>query len=438
MRRLFLNYYLFLVFVLVLVWFAAVPVVEHFASAPFREDYDRYYRELTRGTFSLVAEELRRVPEAEWSGRLEEIRPRFGYPLELQSLEELSGADGAPFDASRVDQLRHGRIVVGRTYDQFWQRLPGSDTVLMMGPFPAPAVGSSVDLWTWALLLLFLGAATTVWALPFARKMREFRRTAAEFGEGRFEVRASMPAHSPLAPLATSFNRMADRIEQLVTSHRDLTNAVAHELRTPISRLRFGLEMAGATDDPDKRAHYAAGLQHDVEELEALVEELLVYARFDRTGPQLDREERPLAPWLHERLEALVADTRSTLQWDLDGAGERPVGFDPRQLGRALDNLVLNADRYGHGRIHVRAWVGDGAAGIDVEDDGPGIPVSERERVFEPFTRLDSSRSRESGGFGLGLAIVRRVIRAHGGEVAIEDAELGGSRFRLRWPLAST
>jgi signal transduction histidine kinase len=426
-RRLFLNYYLFLVFVLVMVWFAAVPLVEYFASAPFREDYDRYYRELMRGTFELVTEDLASIPPAEWARRIDELQPDFGYPLELVTIDE------AGVSAAQREQLRAGTLVVGTGYDQFWRRIDETDRVLVMGPFPAPQVGRSVDFLTWALVLGFLGVATTLWALPFARELRDFRRTAAAFGEGRFESRATTRRHSPLAPLATSFNRMADRIEQLITSHRELTNAVAHELRTPISRLRFGLEMVESAGDEATRERSARELRRDLDDLEALVEELLVYARFDRTAPDLELEPHAFRPWIEELHATLVAETTAQVELDCAIENGRPVRFDPRHLARALENLVHNADRHGGDHVRIVARTDGDDVVVAVDDDGHGIPVDERERVFEAFARLDSSRSRDSGGFGLGLAIVRRVAEAHGGRVELTDSDLGGCRFTVRW-----
>lgn len=428
MRRLVVNYLLFLLFVVVVVWFGAAPMIERLGSAPFREDYESYYRELMRGTFALVESDLQEHAPATWSARVEAMQPDFGFPIRLVDLDEVE------LDVDAGATLRDGGMVVGPGYDQFWRTVGGGTRVLVMGPFPNPGVGSSVDVWIAGLILLVVAGAAIAWTLPFARQLGRFRRTAASFGAGDFDARVTLPRHSPLAPLANAFDRMADRIEQLVASHRDLTNAVAHELRTPLSRIRFGLEMAAAESDPTKRTQHVRGLQGDVDELEALVEELLVYARFDRTTPAIEVRPVPLRTWFDGVVEDLHQEVSATLDVDATQIEAEEVCFDPRAMRRVLENLVHNAERYGNGRIRVEMTSDRDGVRLVVEDDGPGIPVDQRERIFDPFVRLEGSRSRGTGGYGLGLAIVRRVVDAHAGTVTLDEGAYAGCRFTVRWP----
>jgi signal transduction histidine kinase len=229
---------------------------------------------------------------------------------------------------------------------------------------------------------------------------------------------------------------MADRIQQLINSHKELTNAVSHELRSPISRIRFGLTMFTSSSAPEKKQHYICGIQADVNELEDLVSELLTYARFDRERPNLHFSRHPVIPWLKNLLgNKLPSLDQPVCECSFHVNSESCAAwFEPKQMGRAVGNLVQNALRCARQRIHVSLEQCDSEAVIHVDDDGPGIPENDRKRIFEPFTRLDSSRSRVSGGHGLGLAIVHRIAVWHCGNVTVLDSPMGGARFSIRWP----
>lgn len=428
MKRLFLNFYLFIVIILLLTIFAVIPTVEHFAAAPFRTQFNQYYRELVRGPFFLILQDLSQRPQSDWQNRLQEYQPQFGYPLKMVKIEKET------FSTQDIAQLNVGQIVVANDYHQFWQRVGQSDYALSIGPFPSPGVKSLLDIWTWGIFLLLLGIATLLWVMPFWRQLNSICKTASAFGEGHFDARADIPNIAALTPLASIFNQMAERIQQLITSQKELTNAVSHELRTPIARLRFGVEMVESTAIPTDRARYVNGVHRDLDELDDLVSELLTYARFDQKFPDLQMHELAIVPWLEDVLAVLTTEVSAHLQHIILVDKNAQAHFEPKYLRRAVSNLVQNASRYGNGLVILTLEQQDKDYLIHVYDDGPGIPEADRERVFEPFSRLDSSRSRESGGYGLGLAIVKRVVDSHNGTITITASPLGGSRFTIRWP----
>lgn len=220
-----------------------------------------------------------------------------------------------------------------------------------------------------------------------------------------------------------------------IASQKELINAVSHELRTPIARLKFGVEMMGSPSPRTEEDSYATGVQQDINELDNLVSELLTYARFDRDVAPLQMRKLPIVPWLENVLAALETEVSAQLQHIYQVKENAQGYFEPKYLRRAVSNLVHNAAKYGNGLVHVNLDQRDTEYLLHVDDNGPGIPASDRERVFEPFARLDSSRSRESGGYGLGLAIVKRMLDAHNGEVSITNSPLGGCRFTIRWPV---
>jgi two-component system, OmpR family, sensor histidine kinase RstB len=269
-----------------------------------------------------------------------------------------------------------------------------------------------------------------IWMRPHWKEMLRLEKAAQRFGRGELDVRTHFDSTSSLFRLGVAFNQMADNINTLVASKKQLIDGIAHELRTPLVRLRYRLEMSENLSESE-----SAALNRDIGQLESLIEELLTYARLDRPRVDLSLKSFDLAEWLRLHIEDVQAVNPQT-QIDLDIPQRENYGVaDTRLMERVLDNLVNNALRYAQSRLRVSLWF-DGSVGcLQVEDDGPGIPQEERERVFEPFVRLDPSRDRATGGCGLGLAIVHSIALALQGNVTIESSPLGGASVRFCWPV---
>lgn len=306
--------------------------------------------------------------------------------------------------------------------------------VVRVGPIPLD--GRPDALW-WILgtvaLVVGLLAALLV-AVPLARSLDRLAAAARRIAGGDLSARAAV-RRGPGRTLADDFNAMAAHNQRLVESQEHLLQAVSHELRTPCARIRFAIEMLETDAEPGQRARRVAGIDQDLDELEGLVDELLTYARARAAGVTAERAPLPVA----DELARLVADAGGRRAGVAVTVGPVSpalvVHAEARTFRRALRNLLLNAVRYAEGAVVVHAHAEADGVCITVADDGPGIPAADRERVFEPFTRLDPSRSRAGGGVGLGLAIVRRILQLHGGRAWVEaDATLGGARVVTRWP----
>jgi signal transduction histidine kinase len=427
MRRLYISIYIFVIISVLLVKFVLAPVLLNALNESLKSSIEQHNQNLSKGVYYLVQQELLKIPQAEWKGRIEKLQAHFGYPLSLKDYHDIK------FSKEQKSRLLAGSIIIIDYGKLFWQRVGSSEYIIGMGPLPDVVPSFPVEIVFWAAVAILSGAVLLIWVFLFWRKLRTVSASAVEFGNGDFGARVNISARSALAPLAGAFNRMADRIQTLIQSHKELTNAVSHELRTPIARIRFGLEMMESTPDERRRETYSEGIHRDVDELDALVSELLIYARFDRETMELQRKEYDIASWL-EDLAASFTDLTVKVQYEclLENRAMK-VRFDTRQMSRAVGNLLQNAARYGNGKAKLTLEQDEDCILIHVDDNGSGIPVKDRERIFEPFTRLDASRSRESGGFGLGLAIVKRVATCHGGTVTVSDSDLGGSRFSIKW-----
>ncbi len=429
MKRIFFSFFLFIMIGMIGLQFAQPFLISKPLQEYYRQAYLDYWRDLTQGTFYLLLNELEPLSPAEQQERMQQLQSRFGYPITLSDSDQLT------LSPSEQEQLNSLLIVVKNNGSLFYRLIPASNKVITMGPINDLDLSLLIDLLAWAMITLFFGLMAILWARPLWLKLKEISRAAQAFGQGDFSARANLPHRSTLAPLAETFNNMAGRIQQLIASHKELTRAVSHELRTPISRIRFSLEMAQSAREEAKRQNYLGEISRDVDELEDLVSELLSYARFDRETPALHKEEQLMAPWLVlvvKEIKPVLA--RATVSCLISEEAEAITAcIAPRYMARAVSNLIINAGKYSESRIIVRLEKGENRCLIHIDDDGPGIPMVDRERIFEPFVRLDASRTKDTGGHGLGLAIVKQIITLHGGTVSVESSPLGGARFTLNW-----
>jgi signal transduction histidine kinase len=258
---------------------------------------------------------------------------------------------------------------------------------------------------------------------PVVRRLtREFDALAASmqrFGEGDLTARAPVEGADEVARLGTTFNAMADRVGALLEAHSRMLANASHELRSPLARIRLALELhAGSPDDA-----LLADIHRDCAEIDGQLEEILLASKLDTVGRVVD-EAVDLAALLAEE------STRANVPFDAESADVRG---DPRLLRRALRNLLENAVTHGQAGVAATLQVDGPDAVVRVSDRGPGIPLAERERIFEPFYR--PAQSSETGtGWGLGLALVRQIATQHQGTVRCLARDGGGCVFELRVP----
>lgn len=323
----------------------------------------------------------------------------------------------------------------GESREMLVKLIANTGQVVALGPLPEESsnraiieTGIILSYYFLVALLLFL------WIRPFYRDLGSLRFAASQFGRDNFETRVSVAANSSILPVAQSFNKMAERIQYLVTAHHDLTNAVAHELRTPLARFKFSLEMVAKIHDRSRLENHVDAMKLDVKELEELIDEMLSYAKLSEENLQLERSPIPINAWLERQL-LLYRNTdipvRLQLQQENDAVN---IPFHSELMARSMHNIIRNCLRYAESEVLVRFTLEGESAILRITDDGPGIPDIFHESVFEPFARLDTSRDRQSGGYGLGLAIARRILQRHGGNIHVENREPHGARFVLHWP----
>ncbi|HEX5356138.1 MAG TPA: HAMP domain-containing sensor histidine kinase [Aquabacterium sp.] len=282
-----------------------------------------------------------------------------------------------------------------------------------------------------SLILLFVAVAVGAWPVAnrLTRRLQALRTGVEAFGAGELAHRVAVEGKDEVAALAGSFNEAAQRIEDLVTSNRNLLANASHELRSPLARLKMAVSIMGDMP-PDRAAQLKEEIHQDIRELDALVEEVLLASRLD-ARPQIERGPVDLLGLVTE--EALRVDAEVLAD---DGAQRQsPYQGDDRLLRRAVRNLLENARRYGGPQIQLELAYGAKDIEIRVCDRGPGVPDEQRDRIFEPFYRLPG-HAEHAGGVGLGLSLVRQIAQRHGGQVRCEAREGGGSRFIITLPAA--
>lgn len=366
--------------------------------------------------------------------RYSRLRPSLeatlGMPVILYEESELEGQEALLEPLQGEDMLSFsdadGNMLL-------YRRLP-SGQVLALGPLPEQGSRQGIETAVIVSYYLLVALFLFFWIRPFYRDLSLLRVAASRFGRDDFSTRVELDTNSGIYPVAQSFNKMAGRIQYLVTAHRDLTNAVAHELRTPLARFKFSMEMLGKTQDETRVRDYLAAMKNDVQELETLIDEMLNYAKLSEDNLQLQRHSLALNAWLERQMKP-YAESSITVHLQLQHWDEgRQVSFNPDMMARALHNVLRNSLRYARSQVLVTGIIEQGQASIRVCDDGPGIDEAFHESIFEPFARLDTSRDRQSGGYGLGLAIARRIVQRHGGSIHVEHNTPSGACFILRWP----
>lgn len=335
------------------------------------------------------------------------------------------------------------RLLPQRWAISLYLPLPGGEAGqgqwLEVGPMEAfEPMPMSLALLLIGVLLMGLAASIYFIVRGLESRMAGLEQAATRIAAGHLDTRVKVESGDFLGRLGMAFNGMAARVQSLLRTQQEMIRAVSHELRTPVARIRFAVQMVEDMTEDGGIRRQLQGIDADIEELDALVDEILTYARLggDPGQGQVLSFESLDCREMAQRVVETLAPLHGGLDLVLVPGSPVEAQADPRYLQRALQNLVANACRHANGRVEVRLTQEPWALRIDVEDDGPGVPVRAREGIFKPFARLDDSRTRRSGGYGLGLSIVQKVMAWHGGSVAVDDSpHLGGARFSLLLPL---
>lgn len=402
---------------------------------------EKITEEQAKGVAMLVADKLARTDMSQWDAVIAKLNQEFNFPVKKRPPHQVA------LNESQKIRLFNRHEAIARFSDQrgggslitAMILLPQTGEILQVGP---------QELFNWYPLELLgfllvvsaglVGLAVYFLVKPLEQQLSRLEKAVLRIRGGDLDARAPVDGSHAISQLAGTVNGMADHIQRLIGSQKELTRAVSHELRTPVARIRFGMEMLVDEDDETRRVRALEDIDEDIEQLDRLIDEILTYSKLEEGTPVLDFRMIDV----NGLLEQIVRETNALgkgIKVDYRPpevvADKREAEGEERYVHRVIQNYVGNALRYADSNVRISYNVIGDIFRIDVEDDGPGISEEDRKRVFQPFTRLDDSRTRASGGYGLGLSIVARIAYWHGGKVKVGASdELGGAKFSFMWP----
>jgi signal transduction histidine kinase len=374
--------------------------------------------------------------QAEIAEIMSRIEPRLRGKL---SLFDASGSllrtnTEPPLDAPTEDEkqdLRHAK------WSLDWGRIVvRSDDGSLIGVYAPtrPGFPWSYVLPLGAMILVLVGIASIWFSRRLARPLGQLANAARRFGAGDIAARANLHRADEVGDVGRAFDEMADRTARVLRSQRQLMGDVSHELRTPLARIRVALELAA--EDPVAAKDVLADVGADLDEIDQLIGDILTTARLDSDHAKIDREATSLVE-LADRAARRFKVRHPTRTLERAQGDDRAIQCDPLLLRRALDNLLDNAAKYSDPTTPVMLAIQpkDSTVAFEIVDRGIGMSAADLARAFTPFWRSDDSRTRKTGGVGLGLALARRIARAHGGDVSLSSHPGQGTTARLEVPL---
>jgi signal transduction histidine kinase len=378
-----------------------------------------------RNNLAAIASRLDEIPASQWPDELNRLQARSRVSLRI--------VDGETLLAEARNRPRDG-VPSGSnmTLPALYLPIHRGSHFLVAGPPGSPPL---TPVLVPALVFVFVltTTASAIVGIPLVRRLQRIQHAVGELGGGNWAMRLDANAEGALSEFAESINRMAAQLQEQFQEREALLQTVSHELGTPLARMRFQLALIEneLPDNCDRQR--LSALRTDLEELDELSTELVSW--MEPSSRSESKDFFRLAPIVNSLVELECEDRPGGIRVHVMVPPDLHLTADRRQFQRVMENLLRNALRYAQSGIVIDAAASDKTVSIEVRDDGPGISQEHRVKVLEPFVRLDQTAVREHHrGLGLGLAIVRRIVEAHGGSITISEAPEGGTSVLTRWP----
>lgn len=385
------------------------------------------FRESQRGTVNLIRMRINENKNRPLQEVVDELQPYFGYSIEI-----------LPIDIALPHSVSHELKNLGFSYDSDKEVVYidlNDGNLLQLGPIvmrdilQSNTMSLTVFLIIWALFsaiiffILIYFAFSAVW-----KDLVNIRQTAEQLGQGNLKARTENVKGWLFKPLANVLNNMGTHIEHLVSTNQTISHAMAHELRTPLARMRFELSMLEESNDEQEKLLLQKGMSDDINELETLISASLNYFKMQQSNIELNLTQVSLKQWGEKVCQSLALFKPK--EFELTCTSQDVLAIIDTNLAETIvKNLLLNAFKYATHKAVLNITKQKNSVIIEIDDDGPGIPFEAREKIFMPFARLDTSRTRSTGGYGLGLAYVKLMAEFHNGNAFVVTSPLGGARF---------
>ncbi|WP_440056267.1 ATP-binding protein (plasmid) [Pseudoalteromonas sp. T1lg65] len=307
-------------------------------------------------------------------------------------------------------------------------KLKESEQLMRLGPF-APEQSSALKQQILKFLSFSLLALLLVfWIRPLWLDLLHLKYITEQLSKGKQPEKQRHFRFSAISTITAQIKALADQVARLIDNQKQLVNAVSHDLRTPLARLKFALAMLPPVAQPQ-----AADMQEDIKEMEHLIDEMLSYARLEFEVENQHFLALNLSELVQQQVDKFQSFSNKIISCNIT-SNIKVLGHQS-YLGRAIQNLLTNANKFSYQRYHVELTIDEQRAILTISDDGPGVEESHRESIFSPFKRIEDSRNKSLGGYGLGLAIVRKIVNWHFGNCYVTDSHLGGACFTIALPL---
>ena len=381
--------------------------------------------EATERVHVLLAKELQRKPEAQWSLLLQRMEKLLGYQIAVVKPPPNAAAENAiPLIKYSQPSLSKDKITA------LWPLNDGSERSIRYSHTYA-AEFKQEDLLLFALLFLALPVALYLTLRPIARKITDLSLVARAYAAGRLEARSTVPAPKPLEQLADDFHQMAAALQRKIQEQSVMTHAISHELKTPLTRMRMANDLALLEVDSKAWEQHLFELDEDLTMLEKIMAETL-----DLTRLTLQAKPLAIAPFMLGQLvtDSLQECSPGAIDVQVNISSSVSVLANRGAIKRVLVNVLVNALRFARESVQVSVATRADQWVIAIEDDGPGISAWDCDKIFMPFGRTESSRSRASGSTGMGLAIATLLVEKCHGSIRLDEGSTGGARFNIALP----
>lgn len=388
------------------------------------------YKQLFEG----ITQQLNQTPYSQLETKAKKLSDDYQIDIALNQ------ASNVALPKSLLTQLSQpgGLLLASESSPYLIRKLDKHTDVLIKIYLPTePINNQNEDIILTTILYLGMCSIIILWLFPLTRRLYFLTSVAEKIGEGNLELRVSTSKYSYIRSFENSFNQMAEKIENLVTDNKILARSLSHDIRTPMSCLRFGVEAALDTNDIEKKDTYIHRMEAELTRMEDMTSAFLEYAGMERKSFNLRKENIDVNSFLQnvsDDLQSLALQNNIDLIYHKISSPVTAL-IDEHWCKRAIQNLISNAVQHASKRVHINLTTTAYSLTICIEDDGKGIPKNKLDIIFSPFVKLDSNRSREDGHFGLGLAICEKIMDWHQGKVIANNSDLyGGASFSLIFP----
>lgn len=390
------------------------------------------YKKLIEG-FSL---QLSATPPSQLKEAVEKLSNHYQATIELEDISNIA------LPETLFAQLDHSGGLLLATNDETYllKKIPNLESKLLRLLIPdAQEENQSLNIFLTAILYIGVCIILMLWLLPLARRLFILTKSAASIGKGEVNVRVPVNKYSYIKPLEISFNLMASQIEKLMADNKLLARSLSHDIRTPMSCLRFGVEAALDCNDIEKKNTYLTRIEAELTNMEEMTSAFLSYAGMERQGIKLALEPVKIEQFIADSYQDFIPFAEQyniTLEY-IPPSQSIQCLLDCHWFYRVIQNLISNAVQYAEKKVVIGIkLMENNTVEITIEDDGKGIDKNKLDMIFDPFVKLDDERSREQGHFGLGLAICQKVVDWHKGRITANNSNhLLGACFTISLPL---